>query len=366
MRLSGVQIKRLQELLGEDNGWAEAGETHDAAEATGSGVTKNILVLSHYNPDGDAIGSSIAWARALTAMGHNVTCVVPNKYPYFLDWMPGIELIKVYSEGDGALKDAIAAAEVIFCLDFNAIDRLEGFAEAVKTNTTARKVLIDHHLEPPTGVYDVMFSHPDACSTSYIVYHLIARLCSTDAIDRDMAAAMYVGIMTDTGNFSFSFLTPGLYRAVAVLAEKGIDIPAINTRVYNSYSEWRVRLLGYAIGPKMEMLEGGQAAFISLRESELHRYHFKQGDSEGFVNYPLSIAKVKMSVMLLETNRFIRVSLRSRGDVDVNLFARRYFEGGGHKNAAGGRSLRSMDETVAHLKSSIREFFRTENIPAKG
>jgi phosphoesterase RecJ-like protein len=327
------------------------------------GGPKNLLVVSHYNPDGDAIGAALTWMRTLESMGHRVTCVVPNKYPYFLDWMAGIDRVKVYAErGHTAeIREAVTGADVIFCLDFNTIERLENFTETVVGNTTAAKILIDHHLDSP-DYYDLSFSYPDACSTSYIVFGLIAKLTGTAAIDRDMATALYVGIMTDTGNFSYGFLTPDLYRAVAVLVEKGIDIPYINYKIYNSYSEWRVRLLGYAIGPKMEMLEKGQAALISLKESELHRFHFKQGDSEGFVNYPLSIAKVKMSALFLQTNRFIRVSLRSRGDVDVNLFARRYFGGGGHKNAAGGKSMASMEETLEHYRRSVAEFFRHEGI----
>jgi phosphoesterase RecJ-like protein len=328
-----------------------------------AGGSKNLLVLSHYNPDGDAVGASLAWMRMLEALGHNVTCVVPNKYPYFLDWMAGIDRIRVFAQKghEAEISEAVARAEVIFCLDFNTIERLENFTDTVVGNTTAKKVLIDHHLDPP-GYYDLSFSCPDASSTSEIVFHLISRLAGVEAIERDMATALYVGITTDTGNFSYGFLTPELFRAVGVLVKKGIDIPYINYRIYNSYNEWRVRLLGYAIGPKMEMLEKGQAALISLKESELHRFHFKQGDSEGFVNYPLSIATVKMSALFLQTNRFIRVSLRSRGEVDVNLFARRYFNGGGHKNAAGGKSTVSMEETLEHYRRSVAEYFRDEGI----
>ncbi len=327
-----------------------------------AGAPKNVLVLSHYNPDGDAIGASLAWARALEEMGHRVTCVIPNKFPYFLDWIGGVEKIRVFSEHPDEVRSAVASAELICCLDFNNITRLEGLTPVIEANTTAQKLLIDHHLQPQGGYYDLMFSHPEASSTSYLVFKLISRLCGTCVIDRDMATALYVGMMTDTGNFSFSNLTPDLYRTVAVLVEKGIDIPYINFRIYNSFSEGRVRLLGYAIGPKMELLQHGQAAYISLKESELRRYHFKQGDSEGFVNYPLSIRTVKMSALLLQNSRFIRVSLRSRGDVDVNLFARRYFDGGGHKNAAGGKSTDTMEQTIERYKRAVAEFFRDEGL----
>ncbi len=327
-----------------------------------AGPPKNVLVLSHYNPDGDAIGSSLAWGKTLEGMGHRVSYVVPNKYPSFLDWIDGVEKFRVFSEHPAEVEKAVADAELICCLDFNNITRLEGLTPVIESNTTAKRMLIDHHLQPPGNYYDLAFSYVEASSTSYLVFKIISRLCGAGAVDRDMGTALYVGMMTDTGNFSFSNLTPDLYRTIAVLIEKGIDIPYINFKIYNSYSEGRVRLLGYAIGPKMELLRHGQAAYISLKESELRRYNFRQGDSEGFVNYPLSIRTVKMSALFLQNSRFIRVSLRSRGDVDVNLFARRYFNGGGHKNASGGKSTATMEETIEHYKKAVDEFFREEGI----
>ena len=327
-----------------------------------AGAPMKVLVLSHYNPDGDAIGSSLAWGKTLEDMGHRVTYVVPNKFPSFLDWIGGVGKVRVFSEHPAEVEKAVAEAELICCLDFNNITRLEGLTPVIESNTTAQRLLIDHHLQPPKDYYDLTFSYAEASSTSYLVFKLISRLCGTGTIDRDMATALYVGMMTDTGNFSFSNLTPDLYRTIAVLVGKGIDIPYINFRIYNSYSEGRVRLLGYAIGPKMELLQNGQAAYISLLESELRRYHFRQGDSEGFVNYPLSIGTVKMSALFLQNSRFIRVSLRSRGDVDVNLFARRYFNGGGHKNASGGKSTETMEKAIEHFKKAVAEFFRDEGI----
>ncbi|MDR2894475.1 MAG: DHH family phosphoesterase [Alistipes sp.] len=317
----------------------------------------NVVVASHYNPDGDALGASIAWAAALEAMGHRVTCVVPNNFPHFLDWMPGARRIRIHTQHTAEVNAAVAAADLICCLDFNNPSRLEGLSEAIEANTRAKKLLIDHHLAPPKGYFDLAFSYADASSTSYVVYKLIARLAGDSAISRDMGTALYVGMMTDTGNFSFSFLTPDLFRVVARLVEKGIDIPEINHRVYNSYSEGRLRLLSHALGPKMELFEDGRVACISLTEKELRRFDFRQGDSEGFVNYPLSIESVKMSALMVENHRFIRVSLRSRGDVDVNAFARRYFEGGGHKNAAGGKSFDTMETTIERYKRAAEAFF---------
>lgn len=317
---------------------------------------RKIVIVAHVNPDGDAVGSSIAWRDALQGMGHRVTCVVPNKYPYFLDWMSDIGSVVIFKNDEaGIARRAVEEADLIFCLDFNAISRLEGLSELIESNTTARRVLIDHHLAPGPG-FDLMFSHPDSSSTSFLVYSIIERMLGVEAITPRMAESMYVGMMTDTGNFSFSFLTPALYRAVAVLAETGIDIPAIHNNVYNAFTEGRARLFGYAINRKMEVMHDGTVAYMSLLESEMRRFQFQQGDSEGFVNYALTIKKMKMSAIFIAHRKFIRVSLRSRGDVDMNLFARKYFNGGGHRNAAGGKSFVSMEETIAHFRRSVEEF----------
>ena len=323
---------------------------------------KKIAVLAHTNPDGDAIGSSLAWAKVLRSMGHEVTCLVPNRYPAFLAWMPGIEEVIVAKEDNGRAVEAIDDADLIFFLDFNRIDRLENLSDHIMGNQKAVRLLIDHHLDPPVEEYALVFSDHTSCSTSYLVYNIAERLTGLDVFDREAAEALYVGIMTDTGNFSFSFLTPGLFRAVAGLIEKGIDIPSINSMVYNSYSEGRVRLLGYVLLKKMKMIEDGRAAYIALKESEMRKFNFQVGDSEGFVNYPLSIASVNMSAMFTETRKFIRISFRSRGDVDVSEFAARYFNGGGHKNASGGKSFDSIAKTVERFEEGVAEFFTEKKL----
>ena len=335
MHISEDKICRLRELLAQ---------------------RKHIVLLAHANPDGDAVGSSLAWRDVLCAMGHTVTCIVPNKYPYFLDWMPGIGDIVIFkTDTDNRAVKAVEEADLIFCLDFNSLRRLEALSDAIDTNTTAVRVLIDHHLSPDEG-FDLIFSYPEISSTSMVVYSIIESMLGTEAITREMAEVLYVGMMTDTGNFSFSTLNPELYRAVAVLAETGIDIPQIHNKVYNSFTEGRARLFGYAINRKMEIFHGGKVAYMSLTEKEMRRFWFQQGDSEGFVNYPLTIKNVRMSAMFIEQRQFIRISLRSRGDVDVNQFARKYFDGGGHRNAAGGKSYVSMDETIAHFRRAVEEF----------
>ena len=317
---------------------------------------RNVVVLSHTNPDGDALGSSLAWGEALRRQGHNVTCVVPNNFPYYLEWMTGIKDIVIFKSEEERVKAAVGEADLIFCLDFHSLTRLDApLCEVVKSNTTATRVLVDHHLNPPQE-FNLMFSYPESSSTSYLVYCLIEALWGAKSITATQAEVLYVGMMTDTGNFSFSTLTPDLYRAVAVLCETGINIPQLYNNVYNSFTEGRARLFGYTINRKMKLLRKGTVAHLSLTEAEMRRFWFQQGDSEGFVNYPLTIKKMRMSAMFTEHKDFIRVSLRSRGEVDVNLFAGRYFQGGGHKNAAGGKSFVSMEETIAHYIKSVNEY----------
>ena len=318
---------------------------------------KNIVILSHTNPDGDAIGSSLAWGEALRKKGHKVTCVVPNKYPYYLDWMTGIsELVIFKNDSEGRAIKAVAEADMLFCLDFHTLSRLdEPLSRVIAQNSSAKRVLIDHHLNPSES-FDVMFSHPEASSTSYLVCNIITALWGAESISAAQAEVLYVGMMTDTGNFSFSNLTPALYRTIATLAETGINIPQIYNNVYNSFTEGRARLFGYTINRKMRFMRKGTVAYMSLTEDEMRRFWFQQGDSEGFVNYPLTVKKMRMSAIFIEHKDFIRVSLRSRGAVDVNLFAGRYFEGGGHHNAAGGKSFVSMEETIARFEAAVEEF----------
>ena len=317
---------------------------------------RKIVIVGHTNPDGDAIGSSLALAEVLTARGHKVTCTLPNNYPYYLRWIPNSENIIIYRNDEEHLTEkALDEADVIVCADMNSLTRADALGEAVAKNTTAKRVLIDHHLYPTEG-FDIMFSYPESSSTAFLMYTVIVALYGQEAINATVATQLYVGIMTDTGNFAFSNLTPELFQAVAALSGTGIDIPQIYNNVYNSFTEGRAKLFGYTIHRKMKTLLGGRVAYMSLTEEEMRRYWFQQGDNEGFVNYPLTIKKMKMTAMFTAQQGFIRVSLRSRGDIDVDTFARRYFNGGGHKNAAGGKSFVSMDETIAHYIKSVQEY----------
>lgn len=316
---------------------------------------RKVVVVSHTNPDGDAIGSSLALVEVLRAQGSEAVCIVPNRFPYYLDWIPSAKQMLIYRFDAEQAHAAIDAADVIICADMNNLSRLEDLSKAIAANTTARRVLIDHHLNPDEG-FDIVFSHPESSSTAFLVYSLLVEAFGAQVIDPTIATQLYVGIITDTGNFAFSELTPELFRAAAALVETGINVPTIYNNIYNSFTEGRARLFGYAINRKMKTLLNGTVAYMSLTEEELRRYWFQQGDSEGFVNYPLTIKKMRMSAMFTQQHDFIRVSLRSRGAVDVDTFARRYFNGGGHRNAAGGKSFVSMDETIQHYIDAVQEY----------
>ncbi len=325
-------------------------------ELLNRGAAQNIVIVAHTNPDGDALGSSLAWSQILQRLGHKVTCIAPNNYPYFMGWMTGIKELKNFKHHPEEVSAAVAESDIIFCLDFNTTTRLEALGETLSSNTTAKKVLIDHHLSPNVEEFDIVFSFPEESSTCFVLYSVIEQLFGVEVIDSVVAELIYVGMMTDTGNFSFAKLSSELYRALAVLVEAKIDIPKINNYVYNSFSEGRARLFGYVLNRKMKFIEEGTVSYMSLTEREMREHGFQQGDSEGFVNYPLTVAKMKISALFMAQRKFIRVSLRSRGNIDVNLFSRKYFGGGGHKNAAGGKSFATMAETIAHFTKSIEEF----------
>ena len=318
---------------------------------------KKVVILSHTNPDGDAIGSSLALAEVLKQRGHTVNCILPNRFPYYLKWMPKSDELIIHAQDKlGVSQSVIEAAEVVICADMSSLSRLEALTDIIAANTTAKRILVDHHLNP-SSEFDLVFSYPESSSTAYLVSEIIKATYGREALNQTIATLLYVGMITDTGNFAFSNINPDLFRAAADLLETGIDVPTIYNNVYNSFTEGRARLFGYVINRKMKTLLKGTVAYISLTEDEMRKFWFQQGDSEGFVNYPLSIKKVKMSAMFSEQQGgFIRVSLRSHGMVDVNTFARRYFNGGGHHNASGGKSFMNMEDTIAHYIKSVEEY----------
>lgn len=310
-----------------------------------------IAVVSHTNPDGDAIGSGLALSAFLRGLGYDVRFFVPNRFPKFLAFIPGSERVEIYAEACESARAYIADADLIVCSDFNQVGRLDKMTDAIEANVIAPRVLIDHHMNPPE--YELSFSDTGYSSTAHMVYDLICAWSGPEAVTSEMAVALYVGIVTDTGNLSYGNLTPDLYRAVAGLVEKGVRPVEISKAIFNTQSESRLRMVGYLLSEKMKVDCSLRTAYITLTRAEKTRFNHQIGDTEGIVNMPLTIECVDFSAMFIETLDCIKISFRSQGDFDVNLFAREYFNGGGHKNAAGGRYYGPMGEAVARFEEIV-------------
>ncbi|MBL0308609.1 MAG: bifunctional oligoribonuclease/PAP phosphatase NrnA [Bacteroidetes bacterium] len=306
---------------------------------------KNIVIVTHRNPDGDALGSSLGWKFFLEKKGHQITFVTPNPYPATLKWIPGTKYALNY-EGEAARKtanDKIKNGDIIFCLDFNAISRLETLGEAI-SSSTAFKIIIDHHRQPEDFA-NLTFSDITYCSTSEMIYDIILDFDETDKINREIAECLYTGLVMDNGFFQFSSTTPNALRVGAELVAKGVKPEYISERVNNNFRENRLRYFGYCLHEKLKLVNGSQIAYMMLTQAEIKRFNLQSGESEGLVNYPFKIDGVKVSAYFSEEADRVKISFRSRGQTDVNTFARTYFEGGGHRNAAGGKSLLSLEAT---------------------
>ena len=316
---------------------------------------KSIVIVPHKNPDGDAMGSTLALHRYLVKKGHSATVIAPNEYPHFLKWMPGQEEVLVYNAFAKAAKEKIQDAQLIFTLDFNLLSRT-GEMEPALTEASADFVMIDHHQAP--GDY-ALFTYSDTTmsSTCEMVYHFLDMLDAKTDIDTDMATCMYTGIMTDTGSFRFPSTTQTTHTVIASLIEKGANNAQIHRAIYDTNSHSKLQLLGVAL-KNLEILPEYKTAYITLTQKELDDHKFQKGDTEGFVNYGLSLEGIVFAVIFIENraDRIIKMSLRSKGDFSVNEFARAHYEGGGHTNAAGGRSLLSMKKTVAQFIDTLATY----------
>jgi len=315
---------------------------------------QQILIVTHYNPDGDAIGASLGMYHYLKSAGYHADVVVPNSYPGFLHWMPGNEQVIVARHHMEKVLNKIRDAELIIFLDFNVLNRVQELEEALR-HASAPKILIDHHPNPELFA-DIIVSTTQVSSTSELLYEILTGLKGEQAIDPVIAECLYAGIMTDTGSFSYNSSLPETYYVVSKLIEKGIDKDKIYWKVYDNYSVDRMRLLGYCLNTKMKVLPEYGVAYISITQEELRQFNYKRGDSEGFVNYPLSIGGVMFSVIFIEQKDHVKISFRSKGDFYTNRFAANHFNGGGHKNAAGGYSDLSMEETLQKFESLLPDY----------
>ena len=305
---------------------------------------RKIAIITHVNPDGDALGSSLGLYNFLIQEKHQVAVIIPNEYPSFLAWMPACNKVLVDEKDHAKVAESIRNAEVIFCLDFNDINRMESIADDY-TKSKAIKILIDHHIDPAQFT-DYCISVQDTSSTSEIIYDLISELDKLQLLNKDIAECLYVGIATDTGSFSYACNNAKTFQITAELIKQGINAEQIHRMVYDTYSEKRMRLLGYCLSEKLKVLPEFHTAYISLTKSDLEKFNYKIGDTEGVVNYALSIEGITMAALFMERDGNIKVSLRSKGDASVNEITRKYYSGGGHKNAAGGNSYLNMEETL--------------------
>ena len=304
-----------------------------------------IVVTSHKNPDGDAIGSALGTYHFLKKMNKSVQVVLPDSFAPAFDWMPGAKEVVFFDKNKKRAEELIAQADLIFCQDYNALNRL-GNMEVTLSKSKAKKILIDHHPDPEVTQFDALFSDVNYSSTCQMIYTLVENLVLDNYLDADAATCLYTGIMTDTGSFKFSSTTPQTHRVVASLIEKGANNAAIHTAVMDNNSEDRLRLTGFALSEKLTVDHKHGIAWFVLSQKELKKFYFQIGDTEGLVNYGLSIKGIEVAVLFTETDERIKISFRSKGKIIVNKFANKHFNGGGHIHAAGGQSNKTLDETV--------------------
>jgi phosphoesterase RecJ-like protein len=311
--------------------------------------TDNIVIVTHWSPDGDAMGSSLALYHYLKAKKKKVNVVVPNAYPDFLKWLPGNNQVLNFETDAAKIGKLLNKAGAIFTLDFNTLKRLEGLGAEIE-KATAPKILIDHH-QQPDNYASYYFHDVEACSTCELIYDFIAGFGDKKLIDKKIASCLYVGLMTDTGSFRYSSVNSKTHSIISELLKTGIVPSDIHSAVYDTYSEDRMKLLGYALSEKMEVLEGLPIAYISLTDAELKKFNYKKGDTEGLVNYPFAIKGIKVCALFNEAEGGVKISFRSKGKTDMNKFARAHFNGGGHINAAGGKSFDSLEKTIEKFVS---------------
>ena len=316
----------------------------------------HVVILTHMSPDGDAMGSSLAMRHFLESLGKQVAVIVPNSFPDFLAWMPGAQEIVRFDKHRDKAELLIAMADVVFAMDYNALSRVDDMGPLIE-KTKAKKVLVDHHLQP-AQFCDLDFSFPQLSSTCEVVFRLIQAMGGYDVLTKAACECIYAGMMTDTGCFSYGPCTQEVYLIISMLMQKEINKDRIYNKVFNNYSEGRLRLMGYVLYEKMRVFPEHHAALITLSREEMARFDFVKGDTEGLVNIPLQIKGVHFSAFLREDTEkdLIRVSLRSQGTFPCNKFAAKYFNGGGHLNASGGQHGGTLLEAIEVFEKALEEF----------
>ncbi|XOV68218.1 MAG: bifunctional oligoribonuclease/PAP phosphatase NrnA [Fluviicola sp.] len=317
---------------------------------------QNLVITSHKSPDGDSIGSSLGLLRFLRSLGMQATVCHPDPCPNFLEWAKRSDVILNFENDENKVKDAMNNADVIFSLDYNGAGRLGDEMGELLTNASAKKIMIDHHLNPE-DIFDISVSHPEVGSTSQLIYELIESSGNVSKINAEMMEPLYLGIMTDTGSFRFDSVDARTHQIVSKMLETGLNHTAIHENTFDGNRLDKLKLRGYAISEKLELIPELKTAIVSLTDSELQKFNFIKGDTEGLVNVALSIEGVEMAAFFAEKDGKIKISFRSKGAA-VNEIASDHFQGGGHKFAAGGISFDSMDATIERFKSLIPEYVK--------
>src|SRR4030095_4251357 len=317
---------------------------------------RKVVITMHQKPDPDAMGSSLALYHFLKQFGHELQVISPTNWADFLKWMPGADKVLDFENSKDREKvdTALKSAEWLFCLDFNTLSRTRHMAGMLKS-LKCTKFLIDHHQQPEVDEFDYGISNTEKSSTCEMVYDLIADSGHMDKINLEVAQCLYAGVMGDTGSFRFPSTTDSVHKMIASLKGTGLQHTAIHEAVYDNFLENRLRFIGHVLLNRLQVLYEFNTAMIAIPWKDLVKYDIKTGDTEGLVNYPLSIQGIKLAALIIDRNEEVKLSFRSKGNFDVNTFARKYFEGGGHYNAAGGRSSETLDQAVQKFLAAIKE-----------
>ena len=318
-------------------------------------ITDNysFIITTHRGPDGDAMGSSMAMYNVLVNLKKDVNVIIPNSFPNFLSWLPNIKNVINHEENNSDTTNIFSEVDVIIMLDFNELSRIENL-ESYVTNSNAKKILIDHHQDPDLSICDLSFCDTTYSSTCELLYMILNQ--AKFNLTKNIADCLYTGILTDTGSFKFSCTTKNTHISVGDLISKGVNATEINNLIYNNYSHDRIKLLGHCLINKLKIYNNS-SAIISLSEDELKKFNFKKGDTEGIINYALSIKEVIFAVFIVEKDNIVKLSFRSLGNINVQEISKRYFGGGGHFNAAGAKSDLSLDKTIKKVENIIKNEF---------
>ena len=316
--------------------------------------SRQIAITMHQKPDADAMGSTLALKHFLTQLGHTATVISPTNWAGWVNWLPGVKEVVDFERDRQKAKAILDKADWLFCLDFNIFHRTKGMTDKLK-ELTCTKILIDHHQEPDVASFDYGVSDTAKSSTCEMVYDFIVDSGHADKINKEIGECIYAGVIGDTGSFRFASAHAGVHTLVADLKSRGLNHGLVHENLFDNFLENRLRFIGHVLLNRMEVFYEYNTALITIPKSDLLKYHIKTGDTEGLVNYPQSIQGIKLVALVIDRDEERKWSFRSKGEFDCNTFARKYFEGGGHFNASGGRSSDSLEKTVEHFKQAMKE-----------